>query len=615
MAFLGGLAQAMGGGAGISSALQTASPLLLAMSAGLQSGNGAMSQMPMGLMLMQQQAKQKQEQAAKDAAAGAYGSWQGGTMASGVPAAMGASNTPPPSMGPLAGAMRAPERFSPAPSNARMDEMFAQTEQQYRLPAGYLARTAQIESGGNPNAQNPNSSAGGLFQFIDSTAAQYGVNKMDPASATEGAARLAADNAAHLRQALGREPSAGELYLAHQQGAGGAAKLLLNPNAKAADIVGTEAVRLNGGDPATWTAGDFARRWQGEYGETQIADPASDPQVQGMIGWLAQYGEVDPSRAAAVKMQLEMRIQQLQAQSEGQGITDAQAAQFGLQEAGQQNDGQMTPYQEAQLALERERMAVGNRGTYGLDPIRATDADGNPVLLQSKTTGGADPIQLPEGVTPTFGVEKIDGGDHWLLYDRQTGTLVGKQPKNVRAEASERAIGTAEGEIVGGAKAQVPGARLALDEITAKVGAIVDDPVLKEITGRFKGRLPEYLLSQKGQDLKARIDQLGGDAFLSARQMLKGGGTVTDYEGQKAEQALMRAGRAQSAPALTEALNDFRKHLENGLKILEEQAGGNVSGSAPASGGATRINTVEEYNALPSGTTYVDPNGKTKVKR
>jgi hypothetical protein len=327
---------------GIGAALGAASPLLMAMSSGLLSGQGAMSQMPMGLLMMQQQAKQKKEEDAKTAAAGAYGSWQGGTMASGIPAALGASNTPPPPTGPLAGAMRAPERFSPAPSNARMDEVFAQTEQQYRLPAGYLARTAQIESGGNPNAQNPNSSAGGLFQFIDSTAAQYGVNKMDPASATEGAARLAADNAAHLRQALGREPSAGELYLAHQQGAGGAAKLLLNPDAKAADIVGTEAVRLNGGDPATWTAGDFARRWQGEYGETQIADPASDPQVQGMIGWLAQYGEVDPSRAAAVKMQLEMRIQQLQAQSEGQGLTDAQAAQFGLQEAGQQ-PGPLSP--------------------------------------------------------------------------------------------------------------------------------------------------------------------------------------------------------------------------------------------------------------------------------
>jgi hypothetical protein len=340
---LGGIAGQMlpQGMNGIGAALGAASPLLLAMSAGMRSGDGAMSQMPMGLLMMQQQQKLKREEEAKTAAAGAYGSWNAVGGASGLPAAMGASNTPAPPSGPLAGAMADPSRHSSSPSMARGMPDFAKVEQEFRLPAGYLARTAQIESGGNPNAQNPKSSAGGLFQFIDSTAAQYGVDKFDPHSSTIGAARLAADNASHLRQALGREPTSGELYLAHQQGAGGAAKLLLNPNAKAADIVGTEAVRLNGGDPATWTAGDFARRWQGEYGETQPANPAQDPQVRGMIDWLAQHGEADPARAAAVKMQLEMRIAQLQAQSEGQGITDMQAAQLGLQEAGQQ-PGPMT---------------------------------------------------------------------------------------------------------------------------------------------------------------------------------------------------------------------------------------------------------------------------------
>lgn len=139
--------------------------------------------------------------------------------------------------------------------------VFASVEQQYGLPAGYLARTAQIESSMNPKAKNPRSSAGGLFQFIDSTAEQYGLSdRFDPAQATDAAARLATDNAAKLRRALGREPTAAELYLAHQQGAKGAATLLANPNAPASSIVGAAAVRLNGGS-ADMTAGQFANLW------------------------------------------------------------------------------------------------------------------------------------------------------------------------------------------------------------------------------------------------------------------------------------------------------------------------------------------------------------------
>lgn len=137
--------------------------------------------------------------------------------------------------------------------------------QRYGVSPSYLIRTAQIESGMNPNAQNPNSSAGGLFQFVDGTARQYGLtNKFDPVAASDAAARLAADNRRALMAALGRDVDDGELYLAHQQGAGGATKLLSNPGARAADLVGLEAVRLNGGSP-DMTAGEFAAKWTGKH--------------------------------------------------------------------------------------------------------------------------------------------------------------------------------------------------------------------------------------------------------------------------------------------------------------------------------------------------------------
>ena len=100
------------------------------------------------------------------------------------------------------------------------DDMFKQAEVQYGLPAGYLGHLAHIESYDaelgqiNPAAQNPNSSAGGLFQFIDSTAADYGLtgrDRFDPAKATDAAARLTVRNARALRDALGRDPTPVEL--------------------------------------------------------------------------------------------------------------------------------------------------------------------------------------------------------------------------------------------------------------------------------------------------------------------------------------------------------------------------------------------------------------------
>lgn len=131
-----------------------------------------------------------------------------------------------------------------------------------------LMKVAQIESSLNPKAKNPHSSAGGLFQFVDGTAAQYGLqDRFDPVQAADAGARLMRDNAAYLAAKLDRAPTAGELYLAHQQGAAGAWRLLKNPNAKAVDAVGAAAVSLNGGH-AGMTAGEFASLWTRKAGDT-----------------------------------------------------------------------------------------------------------------------------------------------------------------------------------------------------------------------------------------------------------------------------------------------------------------------------------------------------------
>jgi hypothetical protein len=139
----------------------------------------------------------------------------------------------------------------------------------------YLPRVAQIESTGNPNAQN--GSAAGLFQFMPRTAKAFGLsNPYDPAAASDAAARLTTSNEKSLTRALGRTPTDGEMYLAHQQGPTGASKILANPGATMGALGLGNAATGNGGSP-DMLARDFAAKWVGKVDNTPVAPAPTAP--------------------------------------------------------------------------------------------------------------------------------------------------------------------------------------------------------------------------------------------------------------------------------------------------------------------------------------------------
>jgi len=140
----------------------------------------------------------------------------------------------------------------------------------------YLLATAQVESNFNPNAMAPTSSAGGLFQFIEQTwlstlkqagpAFGYGdyANAItqtasgryvvadprlrgaimqlrnDPTANSVMAGVFTRQNTSKLAARIGRDPSEGDLYIAHFLGAAGAGKLIeaagASPGAFAASL-------------------------------------------------------------------------------------------------------------------------------------------------------------------------------------------------------------------------------------------------------------------------------------------------------------------------------------------------------------------------------------------
>lgn len=68
------------------------------------------------------------------------------------------------------------------------------------------------------------------------------------------------------------------------------------------------------------------------------------------------------------------------------------------------------------------------------------------------------------------------------------------------------------------------------------------------------------------------LEQAEGGAFMEGYQMLKGGGSVTEVETRKAEQALARiSNRSQSDEEARKAWKDYAEAIEEGLKKLENR--------------------------------------------
>lgn len=225
-------------------------------------------------------------------------------------------------------------------------------------------------------------------------------------------------------------------------------------------------------------------------------------------------------------------------------------------------------------------------GEYSLTPQYGTNAKGETVLMQTGKSGEAIETKLPPGIKVSSGVEKIDAGDKWILYDKRTGTPVGTQPKDlVGKEAAEKrgqAQGTAQAALANGAEADAEQTKKKIDEFVASKG-------FNEVFGQLDQYRPSWTHSNEGADALARYKQLKGVTFLTAYQMLKGGGAITDIEGQKAGDAMARLDRAQSEQEAKTALKDFREAVDLGLTKLKRAAAGGAEPAATASAAPKRI--------------------------
>lgn len=87
-------------------------------------------------------------------------------------------------------------------------------------------------------------------------------------------------------------------------------------------------------------------------------------------------------------------------------------------------------------------------------------------------------------------------------------------------------------------------------------------------TGEYQAKIP----SSQAADFKAYHDQVKGTAFLEAFESLKGGGQITQVEGDKATAAITRMERAQSRGEYTTAARELQGIIKQGLKRARDKA-------------------------------------------
>ena len=247
--------------------------------------------------------------------------------------------------------------------------------------------------------------------------------------------------------------------------------------------------------------------------------------------------------------------------------------------------------------------ARGGAAELGLNPQYGLDQSGNPVLIQIGKDGKAVQTAMPEGVTLAKEPIRLDAGTHFVLLDPITRQPVGQIPKDLAGAEQQKAIGENQGKQIAAAPADIQGAQNAIDLIAG----IRSDPYLNRGTG-FSS-LGNSVPGTGGYDFQNKVEQAKSGAFLTAIQQMRGLGALSNAEGSAATAAVNRMDTATSKEAFLSALHDYEKLVRQGMDRAQKRLG------APAvQGQPGKINSQDEFNALPSGAEFIAPDGSVRRK-
>jgi len=248
----------------------------------------------------------------------------------------------------------------------------------------------------------------------------------------------------------------------------------------------------------------------------------------------------------------------------------------------------LSPEQRALFSVQPELFgefalkSMGGAGAneYGLTPVPGIDAEGNAVMLQLGKNGIATQAQMPEGVTISKTPIKLDAGTHYVLLDPITRQNIGTIPKDVAGQQSAEVQGTKQGE----ARANLPLVEATADRMIRTIDDALNDPALSRVTGPLQSWLPN--VTGEANRAQSRLDQILGGTFLQAFNDLRGGGAITEKEGEKATDAYNRLTSTGMTDAdYRKALIEFRSEVQKLVHVARRKAGApSQAAPTPSSG-------------------------------
>jgi hypothetical protein len=206
-----------------------------------------------------------------------------------------------------------------------------------------------------------------------------------------------------------------------------------------------------------------------------------------------------------------------------------------------------------------------------------------------------DPTAKPQVIGTTTKV--MTPGENATAQTAANRLAFDSDPTRQGAVAAGRTTGTEKAKNLVAAEAALPGIIAGAEQLISQVDTLAGrapktngptDPGVKPHPGLGQAvglGVPglKYIHGSDQASFNARLEQIQGSAFLKAYEALKGGGSITEVEGQKGTTAINRMSTAQSEKEFNAAAKEFIEVVRRGVTIAKQKA---AAGAAPAGNGA-----------------------------
>jgi hypothetical protein len=226
-------------------------------------------------------------------------------------------------------------------------------------------------------------------------------------------------------------------------------------------------------------------------------------------------------------------------------------------------------------------------GELGLQPIWGIDENGEPAIMQLGKSGTAAKAVTPPGFKIQSKAIEIKSPQGTYLQDPQTRQIVGFVPNDHKGTEAAKA----EGEVEGKARGGLHGVKTTVENAFVTINKLRNHPGIDVGTGASNKWDPRsWTPGTDAYNFNELNKQAQGQAFMAAREGLKGAGQVTDFEGERGERAIANLNAAQSKEQYLAALDTLEKMMRASYEDLRKKAGGKGEPlSAPGSVGTSRI--------------------------